>query len=69
MLPFIALLSGLCALPVHAQSLVQLYESARAYDATFQSAQSQFDATVARAEQSRAGLLPSVGRVGVAHLR
>ncbi|MEO7937128.1 MAG: TolC family outer membrane protein [Burkholderiaceae bacterium] len=61
MLPFIALLSGLCALPVHAQSLVQLYESARAYDATFQSAQSQFDATVARAEQSRAGLLPSVG--------
>lgn len=34
---------------------------ARTYDATFQSARSQYEATVARAEQSRAGLLPTVG--------
>ncbi len=60
-LPVMLLLGGLCALPIHAQSLVELYESARTYDAAFQSAQSQFEATVARAEQSRAGLLPTVG--------
>lgn len=49
------------ALPAHAQSLAELYQSARAYDASFQSAQSQYDATRARAEQSRAGTLPTVG--------
>ena len=55
------LLGGLMALPAGAQSLVELYESALAYDAAFQSARSQYEATVARAEQSRAGLLPTVG--------
>ena len=60
-LPVVLLLASLSALPVGAQTLVELYESARGYDATLQSAKSQFDATVARAEQSRAGLLPSVG--------
>jgi outer membrane protein len=44
-----------------AQSLVQVYESARGFDATYLSARSQFDASVARAEQARAGLLPQVG--------
>jgi outer membrane protein len=44
----------------HAQSLLELYESARSFDATYQSVKSQYEATVARAEQSRAGLLPSV---------
>lgn len=44
-----------------AQSLVQVYESARGFDATYLSARSQFDASVARADQSRAGLLPQVG--------
>ncbi len=43
----------------HAQSLQNLYESARAYDATFLSAQTQFAASQAKAEQARAGLLPS----------
>jgi outer membrane protein len=57
----VLLLGGLFALPVGAQSLVDLYESARGYDAAFQSARSQYEATVARAEQSRAGLLPTVG--------
>jgi outer membrane protein len=44
-----------------AQSLVQVYESARGFDATYLSARSQFDASVARADQARAGLLPQVG--------
>ncbi len=48
-------------MPAQAQSLVQLYETARAYDATYQSAKLQYEATVARAAQSRAGILPSVG--------
>ena len=46
---------------VQAQSLSQLYEAARGFDATFQSAKSAWDAAQAKAEQSRAGLLPTVG--------
>ena len=42
-----------------AQSLVELYESARAFDATYQSARLQYDANLARADQARAGILPS----------
>ena len=41
------MLGGLCSLPAAAQSLVELYESALAYDAAFQSARSQYEATVA----------------------
>ncbi|HSV61301.1 MAG TPA: TolC family outer membrane protein [Variovorax sp.] len=48
-------------LPVHAQSLVELYDAARAYDATYQGARSAYDASIARAAQAKAGLLPSVG--------
>jgi outer membrane protein len=44
-----------------AQSLVDVYASARGFDATYLSARSQFDASVARADQARAGLLPQVG--------
>ena len=44
-----------------AQSLVEVYASARGFDATYLSARSQFDASVARADQARAGLLPQVG--------
>jgi len=44
-----------------AQSLLELYESARGYDAAWQSARAQYDAAVARGEQARAGLLPTVG--------
>jgi len=49
------------AAPVHAQSLIELYDAARAYDATYQSARSAYDASIARAAQAKAGLLPSVG--------
>ena len=47
--------------PAQAQSLVELYESARAFDATYQSAKLQYDANLARAEQAKAGILPSAG--------
>ena len=44
-----------------AQSLVELYEAARGYDATFLSARSAYEASLARAEQARAGLRPQAG--------
>lgn len=44
---------------VQAQSLIELYASARAFDATYQSARLQYDANLARADQARAGILPS----------
>jgi outer membrane protein len=47
--------------PAMAQSLVELYQSARAFDASYQSSRLQFDANVFRAEQARAGLLPTAG--------
>ena len=46
---------------VQAQSLVELYESARAYDASYQSAKLQYDANLAKADQARAGILPTAG--------
>ncbi|MBT9440322.1 MAG: TolC family protein, partial [Acidovorax sp.] len=45
--------------PAHAQSLLELVESARTYDTTWQSARAQLDAASRRADQARAGLLPS----------
>ncbi|MBO9513725.1 MAG: TolC family outer membrane protein [Variovorax sp.] len=49
------------ALPAHGQSLIELYESARSYDATYQGARAQYDASLARAAQAKAGILPQVG--------
>lgn len=54
-----ALAAAGMAAPVQAQSLLELYESARSYDATWQSAKAQYDANLFRAEQARAGILPS----------
>ena len=48
-------------LPVQAQSLTDLYESARTFDATYQSARLQYDANLSRAEQAKAGILPTAG--------
>ena len=58
-----ALASALAALAPSAQgqSLVELYESASAFDATYQSARLQYDANLARADQARAGILPNAG--------
>ena len=53
-----------CSPAVQAQSLIELYQSARAFDASYQSSRLQFDANVFRAEQARAGLLPSAGLGG-----
>ncbi len=58
----VAVAAAACAVVApwaHAQSLQTLYEAARTYDATFLSAQTQFAASQAKAEQARAGLLPS----------
>jgi outer membrane protein len=45
----------------YAQNLTELYQAASAYDATYQAAKSQYEANLARAEQGKAGLLPTVG--------
>ena len=47
--------------PLRAETLLEMYESARAYDATWQSAKAQYDANLYRAEQARAGILPAAG--------
>jgi outer membrane protein len=62
-LPLIAALSLALSLPASAQSLVDLYGAARSFDATYQSAKSQFEAAQAKAAQARAGVLPSAGLV------
>jgi outer membrane protein len=59
LLPLSVALGAAFAASAHAQSLLDLYESARAYDATWQSAKAQYDANLFRAEQARAGVLPS----------
>ena len=59
LLPLSVALGAAFAAPARAQSLLELYESARAYDATWQSAKAQYDANLFRAEQARAGVLPS----------
>ncbi len=47
--------------PAQAQSLSALYQSARTFDATYQSALSQSVATLARGEQAKAGVWPVAG--------
>ena len=61
LLPLFLSISAALALPAHGQSLIDLYESARAYDAAYQSAKFQQDASIAKAEQARAAVLPTVG--------
>ncbi|MEY2683659.1 MAG: outer membrane protein TolC precursor, partial [Pseudomonadota bacterium] len=46
---------------VQAQSLTALYGAAQGFDATYQAAKSAHEAAQAKAEQARAGLLPTVG--------
>ncbi|WP_341892335.1 TolC family outer membrane protein [Variovorax sp. YR752] len=53
--------AAVLAFPVHGQSLVEIYASARGYDATYQGARAQYEANLARAAQAKAGILPSVG--------
>ena len=60
LLSWMAALGISTLLPAQAQSLMDLYTAARQYDASYQSARSQFDATLAKAEQARASVLPTV---------
>ena len=60
LLPLSLAIGAALALPAQAQSLVALYESARAFDASYQSVKSLFDATLAKSEQARAGLLHTI---------
>ena len=57
----LALAMAALACSAQAQSLLALVEQARGYDAAWQSAKAQMDAAASRAEQARAGLLPSAG--------
>ena len=60
--PLVAAITGaLLATGLQAQSLAELYDSARAFDATYQSAKLQFDANLAKADQAKAGIYPTAG--------
>jgi outer membrane protein len=63
-LPLAIAMGATFAVPVRAENLLELYESARTYDATWQSAKAQYDANLFRAEQARAGILPSANLGG-----
>mgnify|MGYP000005142747 CR=1 FL=1 len=58
-LPLALALSAAFVLPAQAQSLVELYDAARNFDASYQSAKSLFDANLSKAEQAKAALLPT----------
>jgi outer membrane protein len=60
-LPLALALTAAFVLPAQAQSLVELYDAARSFDASYQSAKSLYEANLAKAEQAKAGLLPTVG--------
>ncbi len=59
--PLALALTAAFALPAQAQSLVELYDAARGFDASYQSAKSLYEANLSKAEQAKAGLLPTVG--------
>lgn len=61
LVPLSLALGAALSLPAQAQSLLELVESARGYDSAWQSARAQLEAAERRADQARAGLLPSAG--------
>jgi outer membrane protein len=61
LLPLLVALGVGCASTAQAQSLVELFNAAKGYDAIFQSAKSQAEATLAKGAQASAGILPTVG--------
>ena len=60
-LPLALLLSLAFASASQAQSLVEIYEMAKGYDASYQAARAQYEANLAKADQGKAQLLPTVG--------
>ena len=63
-LPLAMLVSLAFASTSQAQSLVDMYEMAKSYDAGYQSAKSQYAANLAKADQGKAALLPTIGLSG-----
>jgi outer membrane protein len=61
----ISLLIGIAlSSTVQAQSLIEIYDMAKGYDAAYQSAKSQFQANLAKADQGKANLLPTANFSG-----
>ena len=60
LLPLLVALGAGFATSAQAQSLVDLFNAAKGYDAIYQSAKSQAEATAAKGEQAKAGILPTV---------
>jgi outer membrane protein len=60
-LPLTLALTAAFAGSAQAQSLLSLFETARSYDATYKAAQSQYLANLAKGDQAKAVLLPTVG--------
>ena len=60
-LPLLLALALSAAMPARAQSLQELYEAARTYDATYLAARALADSAVYRAEQAKALGRPTVG--------
>ena len=59
-LPLTAAVVLAFATNAQAQSLVEMYDAARGYDAGFISAKSQFEANLAKANQTLGGILPNI---------
>ena len=64
LLPLTAAVALALTAQARAEGLLELYEAARAYDATYQAARNQYDANLARADQAKAGILPQAGLSG-----
>jgi outer membrane protein len=60
LLPLTVAIGAALALPVRAQSLLELYEAARGHDAAYQAARAQYEANQFKADQAKAALLPTV---------
>ena len=67
-LPLTAAVALAFASNAQAQSLVEMYEAARGYDAGFISAKSLYEANLAKANQALGGILPNIS-VSVSHTR
>ena len=67
-LPLTAAVMLAFASNAQAQSLVEMYEAARGYDAGFISAKAQFEANLAKANQALGGILPNIA-VSVSQVR
>jgi outer membrane protein len=67
-LPITAAVMMAFATNAQAQSLVEMYDAARGYDAGFISAKSLYEANLAKANQALGGILPNIA-VSVSHTR